>query len=241
MRKIITVVFCSLLSVCLFAQNWDQLSEVEKYAVAFSSNLFELNKENHFDFSNQSEAEEGKQILKDSWGITDYESLIENFKRVQLLYKQEPSEQVLTSLESLEKEFPACKGITFYWHLDLLRKFSDSKNVVNYIEENSEYWTSLPSENGISVNTKFAYMYALNDINQPQKAIEVFETLPDSVKMNVYVYYQYACSYYILAVQAPVDAERFVYEARAVNAFKQCEKMGLQLNDYVKNWIESVQ
>jgi hypothetical protein len=417
MRKIITLIFCFMLSVCLFAQNWDQLSEVEKYAVAFSSNLFELNKENHFDFSNQSEAEEGKQILKDSWGITDYESLIENFKtleegghsgaydtllalqdkhigkkvleiaheenldvlqttrlyyvsvmryilgshgieawdegreitilrwgigagyisydeaikliepvverikknyvswddymahyiagrgfyglydcnytilaekavsaaeksrnkipvnelffsaenadkrhvmnfdicfylplngadeweRVQLLYKQEPSEQVLTSLENLEKEFPACKGITFYWHLDLLRKFSDSKNVVNYIEENSEYWTSLPSENGISVNTKFAYMYALNDINQPQKAIEVFETFPDSVKMNVYVYYQYACSYYIMAVQTPVDAERFVYGLRAVNAFKQCEKLGLELNDFVKNWIKSVQ
>ena len=84
-------------------------------------------------------------------------------------------------------------------------------------------------------------MYALNDINQPQKAIEVFETFPDSVKMNVYVYYQYACSYYIMAVQTPVDAERFVYELRAVNAFKQCEKLGLELNDFVKNWIKSVQ
>ena len=80
MRRIISVFVCLFLSLSLVAQTWDQLSEVEKYAVAFSSNLFEINKENHFDFSNKSNAEEGKQILKDSWGITDYQSLVDNFK-----------------------------------------------------------------------------------------------------------------------------------------------------------------
>ncbi len=417
MKKILSVIYFALLSVFVFAQNWNQLTELEKYAVAFSSNLFELNQENHFDFSNQSEAKEGKQILKDSWGITDYESLIENFntleesghsgaydtllallvkykkktvleiaheenldiiqttrlyyvakmkdllgshgieawdqgreittlrwgigagyisydeaikliepvvekikknyvswddymahyiagrgfyalfasnytvlgekaieaakkssksipikelkfsaedadkmhvmnfdkciykptkealkwENVQKLYNQNPSEQVLASLEKLENDFPDCKGITFYWHLDLLRKYTDSKTIADYIEENTAYWSKLPSEDEVSVNTKYVYMYALNDINQPQKAIDVFETLPDSVKKNVYVYYQYACSYYILSFQTPVDSEKNIYQARAVNAFKQCEKMGLQLNDYVKNWIESVQ
>jgi hypothetical protein len=52
MRRIITLIFCFTLSVCLFAQNWDQLSEVEKYAVAFSSNLFELNSEKSIFFIN---------------------------------------------------------------------------------------------------------------------------------------------------------------------------------------------
>ena len=71
------------MSLSLFAQTWDQLSELEKYAVAFSSNLFEINKENHFDFSNESNGEEGKEILKDSWGITDYRSLVDNFKTLE--------------------------------------------------------------------------------------------------------------------------------------------------------------
>ena len=417
MKKLLSFVFCLFLSVVLFAQTWNQLSEVEKYAVAFSSNLFELNQENHFDFSNKSEAQEGKEILKDSWGITDYNSLIENFytleesghsgaydkllallnkykgrsvleiahienldviqttrlyyvekmkdllgshgieawdegreittirwgigagyisydeaikliepvvekikknyvswddymahyiagrgfyalfasnytvlgenaieaakksrkkipidelkfsaedadkkhvmkfdnsiykptkealkwENVQKLFNQESTSQVLASLEKLEKEFPECQGITFYWHLELLRKFSDSKNIVAYIEDNYKYWTSLSSEDAISVNTKYSYMYALNDIGQPQKAIEVFETLPDEVKKNPYVYYQYACSYYILSEITPVESEKTIYQSRAVNAFLQCEKLGLQLNEFVKSWIESVQ
>ena len=76
-----TVTFIILLSFfgCVFAQTWEQLTDLEKYAVAFSSNLFEINKENHFDFSNISYADEGKSILKKSWGITDYKSLVDNF------------------------------------------------------------------------------------------------------------------------------------------------------------------
>lgn len=417
MKRLLSFIFCLLVSVALFAQTWDQLSELEKYAVAFSSNLFEINQENHFDFSNKSNAEEGKKILKDSWGITDYQSLVDNFKtleerghsgaydeliklldkhkkksileiaqaekldvldtsrlyyastmknvlgshgieawdegreittirwgigagyisydeavnlikpvierikknyvsmddymahyiagrsfyalyssdykamaenavkayessrkkipyqeikfsgvnadkkhemtfiqsfynpnadalkweEVQKLYNKKTDVQVLASLEELEAGFPECKGITFFWHLNLLRKFSDSKNVVAYIELNENYWTSLPKDNEISINTKYYYMYALNGINQPQKAIEVFETLPDEIKKNPYVYYQYACSYYILSEITPVESEKIIYQSRAVNAFLQCEKLGLQLNEFVKSWIESVQ
>lgn len=80
MKKTLTFIFILSFFGLVFAQTWEQLTDLEKYAVAFSSNLFELNQENHFDFSNKSNAEEGKNILKDSWGITDYNSLVDNFK-----------------------------------------------------------------------------------------------------------------------------------------------------------------
>ena len=417
MKKTVTFIIILSLFGFVFAQTWEQLTDLEKYAVAFSSNLFELNQENHFDFSNKSNAEEGKNILKDSWGITDYKSLVDNFKdldasghsgsydallelfnkhekqtvleiahaenldviqttrlyyieamkdvlgshgieawdegreittlrwgigagyisydeavsliepvveritknyvswddfmahyiagrgfyglyfssyqsmaenaikaaetsrkkipykeikfsgenadkkhemtlkqsiykpsaaalkweEVQKLNNTEPSVQVLSSLEELEAGFPECKGITFFWHLSLLKKFSDNKNVAAYIELNENYWSALPIEDEVSINTKYFYMYALNGINQPQKALQVFETLPDAVKTNPYVYYQYACAYFILSQITPVESEKTIYQSRAVNAFLQCEKLGIQLNDYVRNWIKSVQ
>ena len=416
MRKLFSLFVFLLLSLSLFAQTWDQLSELEKNAVAFSSNLFEINKENHLDFSNKSNAEEGKQILKDSWGITDYQSLVDNFKTleerghsgaydelIQLLDKhkkksileiaqaenldvldtsrlyyastmktvlgshgieawdegreittlrwgigagyisyeeavkllepiveriqndyvswddymahyiagrcfyglyssnyktlaensikaaentrktipykeikftaknadkkhvmtfdksiykpskealrweeiqklsiQEPGEKVLAELEKFEAEYPECKNITFWIHLDSLRRCAESKAVVGFIESYEAYLEALPAENEISINTKYAYMYALNDIGQPQQTLIVFDSLPDSMKTNVYFYYQYACAYYILSLQTPVESEKYIYESRAVAAFEQCEKTGYTLNDFIKNWIKSV-
>ena len=399
-----------------YRKDWELLSDLEKYAVAFSSNLFEINHAIHLDFTNKARYLQGKRILKDSWNITDYKSLVDNFndleesghsgaydkllallnkhkgksvleiahaekldviqttrlyyvdkmkdvlgqhgieawdegreittirwglgagyisydeaisliepvveriknnyvswddfmahymagrgffalyssdyksmvenaikaaedsrksipyqeiifsgtnadkkhemtfiqsfynpdadalkwEEVQKLYNKKPDVQVLASLEELEAGFPECKGITFYWHLSLLRQFSDSKNVVAYIELNENYWSALPQNNDISINTKYFYICALNGINQPRKALEVFEALPDEVKKNPYVYYQYACSYYILSMLTPVESEKTIYQSRAVNAFLQCEKLGIELNEFIRNWIDSL-
>lgn len=70
-----------------FIQNykaeWDKLSEVEQYAIAFSSNLFQINNLYHLDFSGKTAfneyAADPKELLSESWGITDYKSLIEMF------------------------------------------------------------------------------------------------------------------------------------------------------------------
>jgi len=41
-------------------------------------------------------------------------------------------------------------------------------------------------------------------------------------------------------MQTPVESEKYIYQARSVEAFRQFEKLGLQLNDFIKNWIKSV-
>ncbi len=400
-----------------YRQKWENLSELEQYAVAFSSNLFGINKQNQLDFSNNAYAERGKNILKDSWGITDYQGLKENhetliqgghhgaynnllellnknkgktvleiakkeglgviettrlyyvqkmkdvlgshgieawdqgrqitllrwgigagyisydeaielikplveniksnyvswtdfmahyiagrafyglfdsdyteltknaievanqvnrkipyeslnfsassadrnkvmtfdksfylpsqeakkWEEVQKLFAMSISEETLAKLEEKENEFPECAEITFWWHLDMLRKLkAEDAIIISYIEKFFDYINSLPSDNPNSINTKYNYMYLCNNCGQPQKALKTFETFPDDIKKNVYIYYQYACSYYILSVQSPAEAEKNIYQSRAVEAFRQCEKLGLQLNEFIKSWIESV-
>ena len=100
MKKILSILFLLFLAVNIFAQDnqdsakeeyfekhyrktWDSLSEFEQYAIAFSSNLFQINKFYHLDFSAKSLSDESKEnikeVLEDSWDITDYDSLIETF------------------------------------------------------------------------------------------------------------------------------------------------------------------
>ena len=66
-----------------YRATWNSLSEFEQYAIAFSSNLFQLNRQYHLDFTgrttlNQSSSDPAA-LLKNSWGITDGESLIQMF------------------------------------------------------------------------------------------------------------------------------------------------------------------
>ena len=85
MKKILTLIALLLFITGAFAQTktWDELSEFEQYAIAFSSNLFQLNNYNHLDFSATSLSDKSKEnlkeLLEDSWSITDYASLIKTY------------------------------------------------------------------------------------------------------------------------------------------------------------------
>jgi len=418
MRKIISFIFISFFSVFVFSQTWDDLSELEKYAVAFSSNLFELNDENHFDFESKTLAAEAKKILKSSWNITDYKTLVENYysleegghsgayaglleklnkyenesileiarkehlgvlettrlyyvsemkkvlgshgieawdegreitilrwgmgagyisydeaikliepvverikanyvswedftahyiagrafyglfssdytrlvedavaaaqrvpaafpcdklkfnaknadkkhkmnfkqsfynpskeakkwEEVQNLFNREQGDEELIALEKLENDFPECRDITFGWHLELLHYLSaEDAKILSFIDSNKAYIDSLPENNSDYIAAKYEYMYSANNIGRPDLTLNVFEALPDSLKKNIYFYYQYACAYYIYSEITPSETEKSIYQSRAVNAFRQVEKQGMELNDFVKKWIESVE
>jgi len=85
MKKNLAIIFVLLFASGIFAQSttWDELSEFEQYAIAFSSNLFQLNHEQHLDFAatslSDSSKENYKKLLKDSWSITDHASLIKTY------------------------------------------------------------------------------------------------------------------------------------------------------------------
>ncbi|MBO4507625.1 MAG: DUF1266 domain-containing protein [Spirochaetaceae bacterium] len=67
-----------------YSRIWNKTPEMEQYAIAFSSNLFELNGYFHLDFSNKFKfkgerisLEERKRSTKESWGITDHKTLVD--------------------------------------------------------------------------------------------------------------------------------------------------------------------
>ena len=70
-----------------YKQIWENIPENEKYAIAFSSNLFELNRQYHMDFDAKvmlsDNSSDPKELLKDSWSIESYEGLIENFNSLE--------------------------------------------------------------------------------------------------------------------------------------------------------------
>ncbi len=70
-----------------YKKTWDKLSDFEQYAIAFSSNLFELNSQYHLDFSNRTilnkKSSDPKELLRESWDVTDNKSLIEMFNSLE--------------------------------------------------------------------------------------------------------------------------------------------------------------
>lgn len=94
-----------------YRATWEKLSDFEKYAIAFSSSLFQLNSQYHLDFSGKTiyviNQGKPKTLLQKDWGITDYDSLVEMFnslvtsgqsgsyKKLLALLNQYPEKSVL--------------------------------------------------------------------------------------------------------------------------------------------------
>ena len=95
-----------------YRATWDKLSEFEQYAIAFSSNLFQLNNDYHLDFCGKAvplnNPKSLQSMLKDDWGISGYDSLVETFnsllsgghsgayKKMSALLDKYPDKAVLT-------------------------------------------------------------------------------------------------------------------------------------------------
>lgn len=65
---------------------WNSLSEIEQFAIACTSNVFERNGQFHLDFANRilfdKKTTKGKEILNKNWEIFNYEDLMENYKEL---------------------------------------------------------------------------------------------------------------------------------------------------------------
>ncbi len=70
-----------------YRETWNKLSEFEQYAIAFSSNLFQLNNQYHLDFTGRTKlgnnSSDPVALLRDSWSITDEKSLIDTFNSLE--------------------------------------------------------------------------------------------------------------------------------------------------------------
>ena len=70
-----------------YKQIWYKRPENEKYAIAFSSNLFELNRQYHLDFENKvllsDNSASPARLLEESWDITNHDVLVEKFNSLE--------------------------------------------------------------------------------------------------------------------------------------------------------------
>ncbi len=70
-----------------YRKTWDSLDKYDQYAIAFSCNLFQQNYLFHLDFTARTKLNEyytePAALLRDSWGITDYQSLIDMFNSLE--------------------------------------------------------------------------------------------------------------------------------------------------------------
>jgi hypothetical protein len=80
----------------------------------------------------------------------------------------------------------------------------------------------------------------LNKSYQPQKVIEVYETLKESLKMDQNVYFQYGYSYYLLANSRQSIIERDIYVSRAAAVFRRLKNSGYDIGDNMNRWLEII-
>ncbi len=153
------------------------------------------------------------------------------------LYSQKVREQSVVELEKLETQYPEFKNIVFYWHLSLLSYFNSAEELVQFTEANMNYLMTLKKDDEIFANSMYIYMQALNNSSAPEKALKLYDTLPDYLKYNVYYYYQFAYSNYLMLAYCNTQAEYDAYRNTAENAFKLLKDNNFQLSEIIENWL----
>lgn len=163
---------------------------------------------------------------------------------IQKIYKSywtdEPSVSILEEMIAEEKKYPEISDLLLLPRYILMLNYSSITDRIAYVESKKEYLNSLPDN---SQNYYFVMLVYLNDLNksyQPQKVIDVYETLKDSLKKNQDIYFQYGYSYYLLANSGQSIIERDIYVSRAAAVFRRLKNSGYDLGENMSRWLEQV-
>lgn len=164
---------------------------------------------------------------------------------IQKIYKNYWSEElsplILEALVEEEKNYPEISDLIILPRYVLMWTYSSIIERIAYVETKMEHLNSLPEN---SQTYSFVMQVYLNDLNksyQPQKVIEVYETLKDSLKKNPDVYFQYGYSFYLLANSGQSVIERDIYVSRAAAVFRRLKNNGYDLGDNMSRWLERVE
>lgn len=163
---------------------------------------------------------------------------------VQRIYKNywtnEPSVSILEDFIAEESNYPEISDLIILPRYVLMLSYSSVSERIAYIEPKIQFLNSLPES---SQTYYFVMQFYLNDLNnsyQPQKVIEVYETLKESLKMDQNVYFQYGYSYYLLANSRQSIIERDIYVSRAAAVFRRLKNSGYDIGDNMNRWLEII-
>ena len=160
---------------------------------------------------------------------------------IQKLYRKDYSQTVLLDLIKEEEKYPEISDMVFIWRLIMMCSYSSVQERVNYIETKLDYINSFDKESKEYKNVVQIYMLGLIKLYEPAKAIELYESLPDSLKTNIDLFYNYGYSYYLLSNLSSTILERDIYISRAQNVFNRLKTRGYELGTFIECWLKAVE
>ena len=163
------------------------------------------------------------------------------WEKVMNLYRQDAGENTIEQVVKLENENPEYKNILFFWHISLLNYFNQFEDVINFAEQNMTYLQSFAFDSEVYVSSMYFYISSLNNCFSPAKALQIYDSLPDQVKGNIYYYYQFAYSNYLMINFAENQNEMNYYKQRAINALKILKNYDFDIGERLEGWLESVE
>ena len=185
----------------------------------------------------------GKKTNEGASSLLDYkegEDFIK-WKDVQVLSEQQISQKQLEQLNKIEEEYKEYPNLFFWWKVVLLCNFGSDSELIDYIEAHYDYLCSLKPDSKAYMNSMYYYISALNGVFNPQKALQIRETLPEDLRMNAHFYYQYAYSNYLMMNLCNSQVEFETYKKRAIEALNVLLYYGYELSPAMDGWLQSVQ
>lgn len=155
-------------------------------------------------------------------------------------WKEEPSETVLADFIKEEEIYPQISNIIMLPRFVLMQLYSTADKRIDYVESKKEYLASLPQTSQNFSYVMKVYLSDLNKIYRPQKVVDIYDSLNDSLKKNQEIYYQYGYSYYLLAGISQSIVERDFCVSRAVTVFNRLKNNGFSLDKKMNSWLNAV-
>ncbi|MDD5929846.1 MAG: DUF1266 domain-containing protein [Spirochaetales bacterium] len=146
-------------------------------------------------------------------------------------------ESTLKKLIIEEEKYPEISGITFYFHYSLMRKFSSAAERVAFIESKADYINSIDNEDRDYFLKD--YFHDLLNINKCEKILELYDSLPQELKINEDFYYFYGYANYLKSLKCESIIERDIYASRAITALSKLRSMGYELDTFLIYYLEN--
>ena len=150
------------------------------------------------------------------------------------------SKEILQAFLDAEQECPEISLFIFTPKLVVMSNISSTEECIDFIENNLDFVFSLPIEHeDYNYIIQLYFTYLLN-LYRPQKLIAVYDSLPDSVKVQDSYYYFYGYANYFMTYISRSVIERDIYESRAINAFLRLRNKDYDLGETINCWLEQV-
>ncbi len=159
----------------------------------------------------------------------------------QNLYRQDDSMEVLEELIKLEQENPEYKNAMFYYHLHLLLRLSYYPDRIALIEDNLDYINSIPDDSKVYEDAYYVYLNDLLMLFEVEKALSVYEALPEHLRAKPDFVFYYAYGNYLMTKICSTILERDIYISRSASAYKWLQKNEYPIGSLIECWLNALE